>query len=427
MVWEVKTADNELMESHTGAGLIVKNLYLNGVVGAEMGIRGHLDATVVNTGLIKWTTYTIPGKGEKGNETWADPYQAWMTGGGSIWSAGSYDPALNLTYWGIGNPGPQIDAEYRPGDNLYTESILAFDPDNGAIKWFFQMTPNDPFDYDEIAENPLVDVMIDGQMRKIATHVGRNGHVYGVDRTNGTFLFGQKYVDVVNWTNGIDPKTGRPNTAVSATNVVQPYTNAPRRGVAGLYCPALGGGKNWQPAAYSKQTGYLYTVATEGCSAYQAVEAPHWQDKGNKLGTRANRAPGEWNGRGNVTPADIAKLGGLPVPSSYGSIVAMDTKNGQTVAKAVVPTRGNGVLATAGGLIFTTDGRGYIMAHDAKTLEEVWSRYIGVGISGPPMSYGYNGHQYIAFLAGTAGNNAGGRQPELGLRSTQSLLVVFSL
>ena len=147
MVWQIKTADNDQMESHTGAPLVIKNLAINGVTGAEMGIRGHLDAVNVNTGNIAWTTYLIPGPGEPGHETWADPYQAWMTGGGSIWQAGSYDPALNLTYWGVGNPGPQIDAEYRPGDNLYTESIVALDGDTGKIKWHFQFTPNDPFDY----------------------------------------------------------------------------------------------------------------------------------------------------------------------------------------------------------------------------------------------------------------------------------------
>ncbi len=427
MVWEVKTADNEQMESHTGAGLTFKNIYINGVTGAEMGIRGHLDAVDVTTGQIKWTTYLIPAPGEKGHETWADPYQAWMTGGGSIWQAGSYDPALNLTYWGVGNPGPQIDAEYRPGDNLYTESIVALDGDTGQIKWFFQFTPNDPYDYDEIAENPLIDVMIDGKLQKVATHVARNGHVYGLDRATGAFLFGKQYVDVVNWTNGIDPKTGRPNTATSATNIVQPYTNAPRRGVAGLYCPALTGGKNWQPASYSRQTGLLYTVANEGCSAYYATDPGHWADKGNKLGTRANRAPGEWNGRLNVPPAEVQKLGGLPVPVSYGSVVAMDPRTGDTKAKVVTPLRGNGVLTTASGLVLTTDGRGYINAYDAATLQEVWSRYMGVGISAPPMTYSYQGKQYLAVLAGGAGSTAGDRQPELGRRSIQSLLMVFSL
>ena len=289
------------------------------------------------------------------------------------------------------------------------------------------MTPNDPYDFDEIAENPLIDVMVDGKLQKIATHVARNGHVYGVDRATGAFLFGKQYVDVVNWTNGIDPKTGRPNTATAATNIVQPYTNAPRRGVAGLYCPALTGGKNWQPASFSRQTGLLYTVANEGCSAYYAADPGHWADKGNKLGTRANRAPGEWNGRQNVPPAEVQKLGGLPVPVSYGSIVAMDPKTGEAKAKVVTPLRGNGVLTTASGLVITTDGRGYIMAHDAATLQEVWSRYMGVGISAPAMTYSYQGKQYLAVLAGGAGSTAGDRQPELGRRSIQSLLMVFSL
>ncbi len=427
VVWEAKTANNAVMESHTGAPLAIKNLVINGVVGAEMGIRGHLDAVDITTGKIAWTHYIIPAPGEPGNETWADPYNAWMTGGGSIWSAGSYDPALNLTYWGTGNPGPQIDAEYRPGDNLYTESLLALNPDDGKQKWFFQFTPNDPYDYDDIAENPLVDVTIGGVAKKLVTHVSRNGHVYGMDRANGQFTFGQGYVDVINWTNGIDPKTGRPNTATQATNIVQPYTNAPRRGVAGLYCPALTGGKNWQPAAFSKQTGLLYTVANEGCSAYMAVDPGHWKDKGNKLGTREDRAAGEWNGRANVAAPDLAKLGGLPVPVSYGSVVAMDARTGATVAKAVMPQRGNGVLATAGGLVFTSDPRGYMTAFDAYTMEQVWSRYMGIGISGPPMAYGYNGKEYIAVLAGSAGSNGNNRQPELGNRSTQSMLLVFAL
>jgi alcohol dehydrogenase (cytochrome c) len=426
VVWEIITANNDGMESHTGAGLAFKDVYVNGVTGAEMGIRGHLDAVDVNTGKIKWTTYLIPGPGEKRHETWADPYQAWMTGGGSIWTAGSYDPSLNLTYWGVGNPGPQIDAEYRPGDNLFTESTVALDGDTGVIKWFFQYTPNDPFDYDEIAENPLVDVMIDGQLRKVVTHVARNGHVYGMDRATGAFMYGQQYVDLVNWTNGIDPKTGRPNTAVAATNVVQPYTNAPRRNVAAIYCPSLGGGKNWQPASYSKSAGLLYTVSTEGCSAYAARAEVHWADKGNKLGTRANRAPGEWNGRRNATAEEIAALGGNPIPNSFGSVVGMDPRTGAKVAKTVMPLRGNGVLTTASGLVIVTDGRGVITAYDEK-LNEVWSRYTGVGISAPAMTYGYNGKQYLAVLAGGAGSNAGNRNPEMGNRSIQSLLLVFSL
>jgi alcohol dehydrogenase (cytochrome c) len=208
---------------------------------------------------------------------------------------------------------------------------------------------------------------------------------------------------------------------------VQPYTNAPRRNVAAIYCPALGGGKNWQPAAYSRNTNLLYTVANEGCSSYAARAEVHWADKGNKLGTRANRAPGEWNGRRNATAEEIAALGGNPIPSSFGSVVGMDPRTGMKVVKTNTPTRGNGLLATAGGLIISTDVRGYITAYDDRTLTEVWSRDVGVGINAPAMTYGYNGKQYLAVLAGSAGNTAGNRQPELANRSIQSLLLVFSL
>lgn len=426
IVWEVLTADNEQMESHTGAPLAFKNLAMNGVTGAEMGIRGHLDAVNVETGTIAWTTFLIPGPGEPGHETWGDPYDAWMTGGGSIWQTGSFDPETNLTYWGTGNPGPQIDAEYRPGDNLYTESVVALDADTGEMKWFFQFTPNDPYDYDDVAENPLIDVMIGGEMHKILAHVSRNGHFYGFERDDGELLYAVQYVDLVNWTDGIDQKTGRPtNYVANLTDTVQPYFNAPRRGVVGIYCPSLGGGKNWQPASYSRQTGLVYSVSNEGCSAYAARAEEHWQDKGNKLGTRLNRAAGEWNGRERATAEQREAAGGMPIPVSRGSLVGMDPATGASVVKTYMPTRGNGVLTTAGGLVITTDRRGYIMAFDADTLEEVWSRDVGMGINAPAMSYSYGGMQYIAVLAGSGSRGYG--DPRLDNRTTQSLLLVFSL
>lgn len=424
-VWEVKTADNDLMESHTGAPLVINNLAINGVTGAEMGIRGHLDAVNVETGKIEWTTYIIPAAGEAGNETWGDGYQAWMTGGGSIWQTGTYDPELNVTYWGTGNPGPQIDAEYRPGDNLYTESILALDADTGEIKWHFQFTPNDPYDYDDVAESPLIDVMIDGELRKLVTHVSRNGYFYGFDRATGEFLYAKQYVDFVNWTDGIDPKTGKPTNYV--TNLfaeVQPYFNAPRRGAVGIYCPALTGGKNWQPATYSRQTGLMYAPANEGCSAYAAKAEVHWQDKGNRLGTRANRTPGEWNGRMRAAPEEIAAGGGMPV-ERHGSVVAMDVTTGEVLFKVVEPTRGNGLLSTGGGLVISTDRRGYIIAYDADTLETLWTRDIGTGFNAPAMTFSYAGTQFIAVLSGTDARDYG--DPRLRNRTGQSLLLVFAL
>jgi alcohol dehydrogenase (cytochrome c) len=423
-VWEAKTADNELMESHTGAPLVYKNLAINGVTGAEMGIRGHLDAVNVETGEIVWTRPIIPGPGEPGHETWGDGYDAWMTGGGSIWQTGTFDPETNLTYWGTGNPGPQIDAEYRPGDNLYTESIIALNADTGEIAWHFQFTPNDPYDFDDVAESPLIDVNIDGEERKAVVHVSRNGHFYGFDRLNGEFLYGKQYVDLVNWTDGIDQKTGRPTNYVAGMqDQVQPYFYAPRRGVVGIYCPALTGGKNWQPVTYSRQTGLLYAPSNEGCSAYKARAEEHWADKGNKLGTRANRTPGEWNGRENATPEEIEAAGGFPV-EQHGSVVAMNPATGETVLKVNEPLRGNGLLSTAGGLVISTDLRGYITAYDAETLETLWSRDVGTGINAPAMTYSYGGTQYLAVLAGGNTNVAG--DPRLANRTSQSLLLVFA-
>jgi alcohol dehydrogenase (cytochrome c) len=424
-VWEVMTADNDLMESHTGAPLAFKNLALNGVTGAEMGIRGHLDAVDVDSGQIAWTTYTIPGPGEPGHETWGDVYDAWMTGGGSVWQTGTYDPDLNLTYWGIGNPGPQIDAEYRPGDNLYTESILAMDADTGEIAWHFQFTPNDPYDYDEVAENPLIDLMVDGESKKVVVHVARNGFFYGFERSTGEFAYAIQYVDFVNWTDGIDQKTGLPTNYVAGQqDQVQPYFNAPRRGVVGIYCPALGGGKNWQPVTFSRQTGLLYAPSNEGCSAYKARAEEHWCCKGNRLGTRQNRTPGEWNGRERATAAEREAAGGMPI-TTHGSVVALDPATGEVVMKVTEPTRGNGLLSTGGGLVVSTDRRGYIIAYDADTLETLWTRDIGTGFAAPAMTYSYDGTQYVAVLAGQSGRGYG--DPRLDNRSDQSLLLVFGM
>ncbi len=426
-VWEVVTANNDLMESSTGAPLAFNNLVVNGVTGAEMGIRGHLDAVNVETGEIEWTTYLIPGPGEAGHDTWGDDYEAWMTGGGSIWQTGTYDPETNVTYWGTGNPGPQIDAEYRPGDNLYTESIIALDGDTGEMQWHFQFTPNDPYDYDDVAESPLVDVEIDGQMRKAVVHVSRNGHLYGFDRANGELFYAKQYVDLVNWTDGIDQKTGRPSNYVEGMqNEVQPYFYAPRRGVVGIYCPGLTGGKNWQPSTFSRQTGLLYAPSNEGCSAYASVAEEHWADKGNKLGTRANRTPGEWNGRRNAAPEELEAGGGWPV-ERHGSVVAMNVHSGETLFKVAEPTRGNGLLSTGGGLVISTDRRGYIIAYDADTLETLWSRDLGTGINAPAMTYSYGGVQYLAVLAGADARDYG--NPLLANRrsTSQSLLVVFAL
>jgi alcohol dehydrogenase (cytochrome c) len=429
LVWEAKTADNDLMESHTGAPLVIGDVAINGVTGAEYGIRGHIDAINVNTGEPVWRTYMIPAPGEPGHETWEDDYDAWMTGGGSVWQAGTFDPEINVTFWGVGNPSPQFDAEYRPGDNLYTESTVALNPDTGEILYHFQYTPNDPYDYDEIGEAQLIDVEIQGEPRKIWTKVARNGFVYGIDRTNGQFLYGKQYVEVANWTNGIDQKTGLPMSydpnARGVAQLYAPGTAGRRDGRLAVFCPHLGGGKNWQPAAYHRDSGRLFTGALEACSAYKTVVGgvDHWAEKGNKLGTVATRDPAGWRGR-DAAPAGTE----MPVMDERGSVTAMSPADGETVGKAFTRSRPSGILATAGGLVFTGDQTGDFLAFDAETMEQVWIYNIGTGIAAPPMTYAVDGKQYIAVLAGSEpGGFARKNFPDTTHMAPSNMLYIFSL
>lgn len=193
VIWTAQLADPDKAETVTGAPLVVKDMAITGVSGGEFGIRGWLSATDLKTGKELWRTYTIPAKGEPGSETWKDDYNAAATGGGPTWVTGSYDPSTNTIYWGVGNPGPDWDHEYRPGDNLYSDSTLALDADTGKIKWYFQNTPNDPFDYDGVAERVLVDVP--GKNSKLMLEADRNGFAYALDREKGQFLWATPFVD----------------------------------------------------------------------------------------------------------------------------------------------------------------------------------------------------------------------------------------
>ncbi len=210
VVWERKIADPALGETLTVAPLIIRDLAIVGPAGGEFGIRGYIEATDLNTGKAAWRTYTIPGAGEPGNETWKDGKDRWKHGGGSVWETATYDPDSDTFYQGIGNAGPDYDIAYRPGDNKWAASVLALSPSDGKIKWGFQYTPQDPYDYDEISEHPIIDAKINGEDRKLVVHAARNGFFYALDRTNGSFVAGKQYVDELNWTTGLDPKTGRP-------------------------------------------------------------------------------------------------------------------------------------------------------------------------------------------------------------------------
>ncbi len=390
VVWERKIADPALGETITAAPLILRDLAITGSAGGEFGIRGWIDATDLNTGKQVWRTYTIPGKGEPGNETWKDGKDHWMHGGGSVWVTATYDSSADTFYQGIGNAGPDYDPEYRPGDNKWAASVLALSPADGKIKWGFQYTPNDPYDFDEISEHPIIDVAVNGSQRKLVTHAARNGFYYSLDAVNGSFVGGRQYVDRLTWSKGLDPKTGKP-LEYDPTLDVQPYvvnshpTRANPKGA--LKCPVTSGGKNWEPAAYNPDLNLMYVPSAEGCNMLEGKPQPDFVDQG-----------------GTAKPRDRFTAGSANYPADeplYGSLSALDPVTGEIKSKVKLQwPNWSGVLATAGGLVFTGHMDGEITAYDSKTLKEAWSFNVGCGIMAPPITYAINGKQYLAVLAG---------------------------
>ena len=416
VVWERKIADPAIAEVLTIAPLVVRDTAIVGIAGGEFGIRGFVEATDLNTGKALWRTYTIPGTGEPGNETWKDGKDRWKHGGGSIWETATYDPESDTFYQGVGNAGPDWDAEYRPGDNKWAASVIAMGPNDGKIKWGFQYTPNDPYDFDEISEHPIINAKVNGEDRKLVVHAARNGFFYALDRSNGSFIAGKQYVDQLNWTPGLDPKTGRPLNydpagGFQVYNVGSHGTRAEPKGKQ--LCPAHFGGKNWEPTAYSPETGLLYIPSIEGCNFIEAAEQKDMDDQGGSVKWRER-----FTGGGIKTPERL-----------YGSIKAVDPTTGEIKASQRLdyPNVG-GALATAGNLVFFGLPDGTFSAHDAKTLKEVWSFNVGTGINAPPITYSVNGKQYIAVLVGSRqAPNIIPLSPELKNTSTASMLFVFAL
>jgi alcohol dehydrogenase (cytochrome c) len=415
-VWERKVADPAIAEVITLAPLVIRDVAIVGSAGGEYGIRGFIDATDLNTGKPLWRTYTIPGKGEPGNETWKDGKDRWQHGGGSVWETATYDPESDTFYQGIGNAGPDWDPEYRPGDSKWAASVLALSPTDGKIKWGYQYTPNDPYDFDEISEHPIIDAKVNGEDRKLVVHAARNGFYYALDRTNGAFVAGKQYVDQLNWTTGLDPKTGKPLN-YDPTKDVQVYSagsHGSRAKPQGeRLCPSHFGGKNWEPSAYNPQLRLLYIPSIEGCNFLSTVEQKDMVDQGGTIKPRERFAGGA-----TKTPDRL-----------YGSLKAVDPTTGEIKAnlKLDYPNY-SGALATAGNLVFIGEPDGTVSAHDAKTLAEVWSFNVGTGINAPPISYSVNGKQYIAVLVGSKQPAAViANSPELKYTSTASMLYVFGL
>lgn len=410
--WQRQIADPDKGESITAAPLIVKDMAITGVAGAELGIRGWIAATDLVSQKEKWRTYTIPGKGEPGSETWKDDKNAAASGGGSTWVTGSYDPASDTIFWGTGNPGPDWDNQYRPGDNLYTDSSLALDASTGKIKWHFQYTPNDPNDYDSVAENVLVDVPgPKGTQSKLVLEANRNGFAYAINRADGKFLWGVPFVKKLTWTKGLDPETGKP-IEYDPKASVQRYNAAVtpnRENRVTDICPGNMGGKNWPPTAYNPNLKLWYIPVIESCNRVTVQDA-----------IAEKRKPREfWTGGGPSQPFKIT-----------GSVAAIDVTTGKLAGKLDLPFPSlAGMLATPD-LVFTGQPSGEVMALDAKSLQKLWEFNTGGGVNAPPVTFSVDGKQYVAILVGLGG--AWDKwfiesTPELKKIQTGSMLYVFAL
>ncbi len=392
----------------TAAPLVVGDRLIVPGSGGDRGIRSHLDALNVETGEPLWRYYSVPEAGQPGSETWKDG-ESWKTGGGAFWVTGAYDPEQNVYITGTGNPVPMFDPEYRPGDNLYTDSTVAIDVADGSMKWYFQYTPNDWFDYDEEGVNLLVDVEINGEKRAVVNHFGRNGFVYTIDRTNGAFVAGAQYSSHLNWTAGLDPKTGKPVEYDPNADIQTYAIGAASRRAQGevQVCPSIGGGVNYEPPSFSRRTGMIYGAGVEeGCVTVLAEAQPGPRDGGFAGGRNTGRE------------------------RSLGSVTAVDPATAATTAKQMFdyPAR-SGVVTTAGGVAFTATADGTLFALNDETLEPLWSFNMGSFNQAPPMTYAVDGKQYVAVLVGAGAilRNYLAKSPEVQDMQNTSMLWVFSL
>jgi len=376
VAWEQALGDWKEGISSTGAPLVVKGLVVSGIAGAEYGVRGYLKAFDAKTGTPRWTTYSIPGPGEPGHDTW--PGDTWQRGGGTTWQPGAYDPELNQLYWGTGNPGPW-NSDLRKGDNLWTSAILSVNPDTGKVNWGYQYTPNDAWDYDGNNAPVLVDIPMDGRAVKALVQSNRNGFLYVLDRTNGKFLYAVPHVEGINWTHGLDPQSGRPrvNEAMrpqSGGKTVEPIV------------PGLEGGTNWFPMAYNPDLGYVFFATNQwgmGLTAKKPEEVVY--------------KPGEtYMG----VDYQMYRMG-----DTIGRVKAFDARARKFVWEVTSPLPlFSGMLATKSGLVFTGDLQGFLMALDAKTGKALWRFQTGSAVNASPVTYELDGAQYVAVLSGLGGD-----------------------
>ena len=367
LIWDVAYAPGNRNYGATSAPLVVKDKVLVGTSGGDDGVRGFVAAFDANTGKEAWRFWTIPAPGEFGSSSW--PGDMYKHGGGTTWMPGTYDPQLNTIFWGTSNPSPDFDGSVRPGDDLYTNCVLALDPDTGKLKWYFQFTPHDLYDYDATETPVLVDAVYQGQPRKLLIEANRNGFIYILDRTNGKFLAAQQFSLLQNWAKGIDAN-GRP---IPTGNV--PTTAGTR------VCPGFAGATNWFSPAYSEVTHLFYFMTLEDCNVY-STRTEEFEEGKAYYSTGTKHLPDE-NARKYLLAFDFDK----------GKFAWRNSQVGNAQSFA-------GVMTTASGLVAFGDDAEEFEIVDGRTGASLWHFNVGQPLHASPMSYGVNGKQYFAIAAG---------------------------
>jgi alcohol dehydrogenase (cytochrome c) len=370
LIWDVAYADWNKNYGATSAPLIVKDKVLVGTSGGDDGVRGFVAAYDASTGKLAWRFWTIPAPGEFGSTSW--PGKLYLHGGGTTWMPGTYDPELNTIYWGTSNPAPDFDGGGRPGDDLYTDCVLALDPDTGKLKWFFQFTPHDLFDYDAVETPMLIDALYKGEKRKLLVQANRNGFIYVLDRQNGKFLSAVPFIEKLNWAKSID-SAGRP-----VRTDVKPAPGGTR------VCPGYAGATNWFAPSYNESTHFVYVMALEECETYYSkVEVQRFKEGETYYSTGVKRIPEE----------DSRKIL-LAYNLDAGAFAWKYPQTGQGHSSG-------GTMTTAGGLVFIGDDASSFEAVDAQSGKPLWHFNTGQNMSASPMTFAVRGKQYVAIAAGS--------------------------
>ncbi|HWQ33029.1 MAG TPA: PQQ-dependent dehydrogenase, methanol/ethanol family [Blastocatellia bacterium] len=397
-VWNVEIEDYRKCGCNISAApILVKDKVVVGVTGGDSAHRGYLNAYFAKSGQHAWRFYTIPGPGEPGFETWEA--ESWKYGGGATWMVGSYDPELNLIYWGVGNPSSDFHGGDREGDNLYTGCVVALDADTGKLKWHYQEVPHDVYDFDAAYEPTLIDLERNGQKQKLLVHTNKGGYVWVLDRVTGKYINAWPHVDTINWVKGFD----RNGKHIGRLEVPT--------GKSTLVCPFWGGGRSLNHQAYSPRTGWLYNHGIEWCGLITPIPQEPKEGRGFVAGTIIPQPP--------------------PNGQAYGHIDAFDPVTGakKWTVKMKYPLTSS-LLATAGDLLLTADVEGNFLAFDAKTGEQLYSFNTGSGTRGSPITYSVNGRQYIAVPSGLGSiftSGLGTIWPEARNFQNGSTLFVFAL